>query len=250
MRRARNARVGRGRAESDTKDRGGPRISPAGPGGPDLESRVRLRAVSKRYGCGPTTVEALREVDLDVRAAEFVAVIGPRGSGKTTLIEVVGATQRPTSGEVLVCGRRIDDLDDRGRLEFRTANIALAPQVPTLAPTLTVHETVVQAARMSRLHRPERKSNVLISAFDLQLEADVLVANLSAESQQRLSVARALAKDAPLLLLDEPLSAAPIDARRRLLAAVPELVPPDSAIVLTTPDTEATPSVDRVVRLA
>ncbi len=213
------------------------------------EAFVRLSRVSKTYGSGLAAVQALREIDLEISFGELVAVIGPRGSGKTTLIELIGATQRPTSGEILIGGRRVDLLDDRARLEFRTANVALAPQAPTLAPTLSAYETVLQAARTSRAQRPDQWTHALLEAFDLQDEVDVLTASLSAESQQRLSVARALAKEAPLILLDEPLSATDIEDRQRLIATVRRFARRGSTVVVTAPTTESTPSADRVISL-
>jgi ABC-type lipoprotein export system ATPase subunit len=177
-------------------------------------------------------------------------ISGSRGSGKTTLIELIGAARRPTSGEILVAGRRLDLLDDRGRLEFRTANVALAPQEPTLAPTWSAFETVLQASRTSHTPRPDGWARTCLEALDLDKEADVLAADLSADGQQRLSVARALAKDAPLLLLDEPLAATGVAARARLLAAVPRLIGRAATVVLTASAQDDVSFADRVVPLA
>ena len=84
------------------------------------EVHVRLSGVSKTYGSGRTAVQALREIDLEIDVGEFVVVAGPPAAGKTTLIELIGAIQRPTAGEILVGRRRIDLLDDRGRLDRKS----------------------------------------------------------------------------------------------------------------------------------
>lgn len=211
----------------------------------DAPAYIRLSGVSKSYGSGRTRVEALSGVDLEVRAGEFVIVTGPPGSGKTTLIELVGAMQRPTAGEIVVGGRRLDLLDDRGRLEFRTQNIALAPQRPTLAPTLSVYETVWQVARLRGIADSGSWTREVLDAVGL-LEDDLPAAELSTEEQQRLSVARALVKDAPLFLADEPLSAASPDARRGLAATLRRLAREGRTILLVDADT---PTADRLVRL-
>jgi putative ABC transport system ATP-binding protein len=222
----------------------------AGSGWPaDDEVHVRLSGVSKTYGSGRTAVQALCEIDLEIDVGEFVVVAGPPGAGKTTLIELIGATQRPTAGEIFVGRQRVDLLDDRGRLEFRTANIALAPQTLTLAPTLNAYETVSQAARLSGVTRPDRRTHAILDALGLQNEIDTPAAQLSDEGQQRLSVARALVKDAPLLLADEPLSAVTVGTRRQVIAALRRLARSGTTIVLTTLETDGTPNADRVIRL-
>src|SRR5918992_5899619 len=222
---------------------------PFGSGATVQDTCIRLSRVGKSYGTGPAAVRVLREIDLEVSVGELVAIAGRRGSGKTTLIELIGATQGPTTGEILVCGRRLDLLDDRGRLDFRTANVALAPQVPTLAPTLNVYETITQAARTSQQRRSDRWTHALMEAFELRAEAAVLVADLSDEFQQRLSLARALAKNASLLLVDEPLPAATTEARRHAIALVRQLVRPDTTVVVTTSDRAAAALAHRVIEL-
>jgi putative ABC transport system ATP-binding protein len=235
---------------------GRPTAAAASRSGGPFESRatvgdtcIRLSRVRKSYGTGPAAVRALRAIDLHVSVGELVAIAGRRGSGKTTLIELIGATQPPTAGEILVCGRRLDLLDDRGRLEFRTANVALAPQVPTLAPTLNVYETISQSARTSPQPRSDRWTHALMEAFELRAETTVCVADLSDGVQQRLSLARALAKNAPLLLIDDPLPAATAKARRHAIALMRQLVRPDTTVVLTTSDRAAAALADRVVEL-
>lgn len=230
--------------EPDRRDLG---TSPADKRLDHKDPFVRLDRVSKTYDSGLATVPALDEIDLEVAVGEFVAVCGSRGSGKTTLIELIGGTQRPTTGSILVGGRRFDLLDERGCLEFRTANVALAPQ--TLAPTLSVYETVVQAARTSRTRRPDGWLRTLLASLDLHDAADLPAGNLSAEGQQRLSVARALAKNAPLLLLDDPLSAADVSTRQRLLAGLRRLAGSGTTVVLTTRDENDARVADRVVYL-
>lgn len=209
------------------------------------DAYVRLSGVGKSYG----PLRVLENLELELHRSELVVVAGRRRSGKTTLIELIGATQRPTSGTIVVGGRRLDLLDDRGLLEFRTANVALAPQVPTLAPTLTAHETVLQGVRLSRARRPERWVRTLLEELALNDQAGVRAGELPAEAQQRLSLARALAKQAPLLLLDEPLAAVNAETRERLLAAARRLSRSEMTVVLTTRETEAPPHADRVVRL-
>src|ERR671914_273347 len=96
-------RTGRGTAAAASRSRG-----PFGNRAKVADACIRLSRVSKSYGAGPAAVGVLREIDLEVGVGELVAIAGRRGSGKTTLVDLIGAGPPPTSGEVLVCGRRLD----------------------------------------------------------------------------------------------------------------------------------------------
>jgi putative ABC transport system ATP-binding protein len=181
---------------------------------------VQLRRLSKTYGSGHGAKRALAELDVELSAGEFVAFTGPARSGKTTLIDLISARESPTAGEIIVGGRRVDLLDERSRLEFRTADVGLAPQTPTLAPTLTAYETVWQAAHLGGIAQPDRWARLLLRTVGFREHAERLAVELSLEDQQRLSIARALAKDAPLLLVDEPLSGASDEARQLVVSAL------------------------------
>jgi putative ABC transport system ATP-binding protein len=214
------------------------------------EPYVSLRGVSKTYGSGRTAIQVLSEIDIDIGAGELAVVAGPARSGKTTLLELIGGSRPPSTGQIVVGRHRIDMLDERGCLEFRTRNVALAPQTPTLAPTLTPYETVWQTAQLRGIAEPDRWSRFLLEAVGLQDDTDCAAAELSDEDQQRLSVARALAKDAPLLLADEPLSAATTETRRLVLSTLRQVSRMRSTtVILTAAETQSVPIADRLIRL-
>ena len=167
---------------------------------------IRVEKVSKRFG----KVEALKGVDLEVRDQEFLVLLGPSGCGKTTLLRIVAGLEAPTSGEVYIGERRVTHLPPRLR------GIAMVFQNYALFPHLTVYENVAFGLRMKR--RPEeeirRKVGEVAALLHIEELLDRYPAQLSGGQRQRVAVARALAVEPEVLLMDEPLSN--LDALLRL----------------------------------
>ena len=167
---------------------------------------IRVEKVSKRFG----RVEALKGVDLEVRDQEFLVLLGPSGCGKTTLLRIVAGLEAPTSGEVYIGERRVTHLPPRLR------GIAMVFQNYAIFPHLTVYENVAFGLRMKR--RPEeeirRKVGEVAALLHIEELLDRYPAQLSGGQRQRVAVARALAVEPEVLLMDEPLSN--LDALLRL----------------------------------
>ena len=167
---------------------------------------IRVEKVSKRFG----KVEALKGVDLEVRDQEFLVLLGPSGCGKTTLLRIVAGLEAPTSGEVYIGERRVTHLPPRLR------GIAMVFQNYAIFPHLTVYENVAFGLRMKR--RPEeeirRKVGEVAALLHIEELLDRYPAQLSGGQRQRVAVARALAVEPGVLLMDEPL--ANLDALLRL----------------------------------
>jgi zinc transport system ATP-binding protein len=173
---------------------------------------VRLEDVSFAYGRGP---DVLRDVDLAVERGEFVAIAGPNGGGKTTLLRLVLGLERPTTGRVTVSARRIGYLPQR----------ALA----SVDAPITVRE-LVSAGRASRtrlvgpLSRDDRAAvRTAIERVGLDAQADRRLATLSGGQQQRAFIAKALASDPDLLVLDEPTAGVDAEAQEAVAALLDEL---------------------------
>jgi len=167
---------------------------------------IRVEKVSKRFG----KVEALKGVDLEVRDQEFLVLLGPSGCGKTTLLRIVAGLEAPTSGEVYIGERRVTHLPPRLR------GIAMVFQNYAIFPHLTVYENVAFGLRMKR--RPEeeirRKVGEVAALLHIEELLDRYPAQLSGGQRQRVAVARALAVEPEVLLMDEPLSN--LDAKLRV----------------------------------
>ncbi|MGY5874390.1 MAG: ABC transporter ATP-binding protein [Candidatus Thorarchaeota archaeon] len=160
----------------------------------------------KEYKLGETTVHALRGVSLNIAAGEFVAILGQSGSGKTTLLNMIAALDIPTSGQITVKGTEISSMSRDARTNFRRTSIGLVFQFYNLFPTLTALENVEIGIAMDLKDKKELRE---ISLKYLELvgildKADNYPSQMSGGEQQRVAIARGLAKEPPILVLDEP----------------------------------------------
>ena len=175
---------------------------------PVRESRlIELHGVTKAYDVAAGKFLALKGIDMQVDAGEFVAVVGKSGSGKSTLINMITGIDNPTSGEVFVTSTPVHALDQEQLAVWRGKNVGIVFQFFQLLPTLTVIENVVLPMDFCNTfpvgERHERAIS-LLEKVGIAEQADKLPSDLSGGQQQRAAIARALANDPPLLLADEP----------------------------------------------
>ncbi|MGD9736054.1 MAG: ABC transporter ATP-binding protein [Solirubrobacterales bacterium] len=207
--------------------------------------------LERRFGSGPTAVQALRGVDLEVGESEMVAIMGPSGSGKSTLLHILGALDRPDAGSVAIAGRRYDDLGDAELTRLRGEVFGFVFQFFNLLPTLSAAENVLLPALVNG-ERPGRyagRVGELLGMVGLADRAAHLPTELSGGEQQRVAIARALLREPRLVLADEPtgnLDSASGAAIMRLLRAV---VDAGQTVVMVTHDPGAAALADRVVFL-
>lgn len=167
---------------------------------------VEVRDLIKVYRIGKVEVQALRGLDMDVKAGEMIAIIGPSGSGKTTLLNIVGGLDQATGGVVHVGNTEVTALSAVQLVEYRRKMVGHVFQTLNLIPTLTAEENVelpMIASGAPRKHRVERVRE-LLETVGLTNRAHHKPEELSGGEQQRIAVAAALANDAPVLLADEP----------------------------------------------
>jgi taurine transport system ATP-binding protein len=176
---------------------------------PPGDHRVALRGVSQSYVGRQATVQALNGIDLEIEAGEFVTIVGPSGCGKTTLLGLLAGFLKPTSGEVLVGGKPVLAPSPQRGVVF---------QQPNLYPWMSVRENVAFGPRLRGVRRAQRRA---IAERQLQLVglsefADAPPYELSGGMQQRCQIARVLANDPAIMLLDEPFGALDALTRERL----------------------------------
>ena len=168
---------------------------------------IDLNAVTKAYQTDAGLFLALKGIDLHIRAGEFVAIIGKSGSGKTTLINMITGLDRPTSGEILVGGEKVEKLGENRLAIWRGRTIGVVFQFFQLLPTLTALENVMLpmdfCATPAFTGRRGRAIE-LLRLMEIEDQANKLPAKLSGGQQQRVAIARALATDPPILAADEP----------------------------------------------
>jgi putative ABC transport system ATP-binding protein len=214
---------------------------------------VTLRGVSKRYATPAGPFTALRDVDLEVTAGEFVAVIGKSGSGKSTLLNLLSGIDRATAGEVVVAGTPVHALDERRLATWRGRAVGIVFQSFQLLPTLTAAENVILPMDFlgDRPARDRRaRALALLAQVGIADQADKLPGALSNGQQQRAAIARALANDPPLVLADEPtgnLDSATADAVLALFAA---LVAAGKTVVMVTHERDVSRFARRTIALA
>jgi putative ABC transport system ATP-binding protein len=165
---------------------------------------VAARALTRRYGEGSTAVDALRGVDLDVRAGELVAVMGPSGSGKSTLMHLLAGLDKPTSGTVTIAGTELSALGDAALTRLRREHIGFIFQFFNLLPMLDAEENIVLPLSIAGEKPDKAWVAELMSEVGLQDRGSHRPSELSGGEQQRVAIARALVTRPTILLADEP----------------------------------------------
>ena len=223
--------------------------------GADGAPLIRTEGVGVRFGA----VEALADVDLEVRTGEVVAVIGPSGGGKSTFLRCLNLLEPPTSGRLFLDGRLIADADESRfppsrELTALRRQIGMVFQSFNLFPHLTALENVtlgqVHGLRRSKADA-RRRGHELLERVGLAAKADARPAHLSGGQQQRVAIARALALDPRLMLFDEPTSALDPELGADVLAVMRELVEEGMTMVVVTHEMAFAEEVaDRIVFMA
>jgi putative ABC transport system ATP-binding protein len=164
----------------------------------------RCTQLRKIYRSGETEVQALRGVDLSVRQGELLVLLGPSGSGKSTLINIIGGLDRPTDGALSYQGLELSGLSDRDLTRFRRKSIGFIFQFYNLLPSLTAEENVELVTDIAEAPMPAIEALEMVGLADRRHHYP---AQLSGGEQQRVAVARAIAKQPAVLLCDEPTGA-------------------------------------------
>ena len=167
---------------------------------------VKIQDVEKTFRRGSEEIHVLANLNLDVPAAQFLALMGPSGSGKTTLLNMIAAIDRPTSGELLVQNQNIFRFNDSQAAHWRNEHIGYVFQTFNLIPVLTAFENVELPLLLTKLNQQQRRDHVMTALKLVGLEERVnhLPKQLSGGQEQRVAIARAIVSDPTLLLADEP----------------------------------------------
>lgn len=175
---------------------------------PPIDGRVviQLRGVSKEYKMGKEIVHAVKPLDLDVYEGEMVALIGPSGSGKSSLLQLIGGLDAPTAGEVTVHGSALKQMKDRERSQYRNQTIGFIFQFFHLQPYLTVEKNVEVPLIFRGESKETRKTAAreAVEAVGLTDRIEHLPNQLSGGQMQRVAIARAIVNKPKIILADEP----------------------------------------------
>ncbi len=165
---------------------------------------VEFKNVSRVYTSGDHELKALDNVNLTLDEGKFIVILGPSGAGKSTLLNLLGGLDSPTSGKIIVDGKDISDLSGDELAVYRAAKVGFVFQFYNLVPTLTVHENV---ALVKEIAPDALSATKMLEEVGLSDHLKNFPSELSGGEQQRVSIARALAKNPKILLCDEPTGA-------------------------------------------
>jgi putative ABC transport system ATP-binding protein len=214
---------------------------------------IELRGVSKSYQSPGGTFTALSNVDLQVQAGEFIAIVGKSGSGKSTLLNMLTGIDHSTAGEVWVNGTPVHTMNEERTAIWRGSNVGVVFQFYQLMPTLTVGENVMMPMDFCNIYPVrERRSRAmrLLEQVGVADQADKFPATLSGGQQQRVAIARALANDPPILVADEPTGNLDSRMADAVLTLFQKLAAEGKTVIMVTHERDIIPWVRRVVTLA
>lgn len=208
---------------------------------------IEFRDVEKVYGTGAAQVRALDGVSFEVEKGEFVVLLGSSGAGKTTLLNMLGGMDTISSGTILFDGRDISHLSPLEMAKYRRHDVGFVFQFYNLIPNLTALENVEIAAQLCSNPIPAQKA---LDMVGLAQRARNFPAQLSGGEQQRVSIARALAKNPRLLLCDEPTGALDYVTGKAVLKLLYDLSKAQgTTVIIITHNQAIAPMADRIIRI-
>ncbi len=211
---------------------------------------LEMRDVFKIYREGAVETVALRGVDLEVRQGQMVAILGPSGCGKSTLLALAAGLDRASAGDVRSRGRSLIAQSEDELAEYRARGVGIVFQSNNLWPTLSADENVVAALRLGGVESPVERAAEALEQFGLGKRAGHRAMALSGGEQQRVAIAAAVARRAPLILADEPTGELDTANQRLVLTALRRLPGEHGcAVVVVTHSKLVAGAADQVVEL-
>lgn len=212
-------------------------------------SRIVLSAkdLKKTYGKGEAAVHALAGVSLDIYEGELLAILGSSGSGKSTLLNMLGGMDKPDEGSITIGGKELSSMKDKELTRYRREDVGFVFQSFNLITELTARENVA----MTAVKKPDGDIvKEMLELVGLGAKLDSYPTQMSGGEQQRVSIARALAKDPKLLLCDEPTGALDFETGKQILIAIEKLVRVHGkTIIIVTHTQEIGRMADRTIRM-
>ena len=223
-------------------------------------SLIELKNISRTYTVGDREFYAIHDINLNLEEGELVVILGPSGAGKSTLLNILGGMDSPTEGEFFFDGHDIARFKDKDLTDYRAWNVGVVFQFYNLIPTLTAYENVALMKDV-RAHSGKRsiwnKGDIEVMAPEDAISAvgvsERLVhfpSQLSGGEQQRISIARAIAKNPRLLLCDEPTGALDTNTGREVLKLLQDISHKEGrTVVMVTHNSSCAEIADRVIRV-
>lgn len=215
-----------------------------------MSNKLVLEHVTKEFGDGDTSVKVLNDVSLQVKAGEFVAVVGPSGSGKSTFLSIAGALLSPSKGRIIIGDKEVGKQSSKQMNKIRLDNIGFIFQSSNLIPYLTVRDQLLLISKLAgKPHREsEERADDLLKRLGLAHRSDSYPESLSGGERQRVAIARAWMNDPELILADEPTASLDSERGRSVVQMLADEVKlRQKAAVMVTHDKRMLDLCDRVV---
>lgn len=216
------------------------------------EPMIEVRQVTKTFPVGDTTVTILKGVSLTVQPGEFVAIVGPSGNGKSTLLNMITGIDRPSSGEVFVTGQALHTMSENQMAIWRGTHLGIIFQFFQMLPSLSLVQNIILpmefAGKYTRQERRERAMG-LLELVGLAEQANKLPSMVSGGQQQRAAIARALANDPPMLVGDEPTGNLDAKTADEVFGIFETLVARGKTMLMVTHDRELAARMPRMVEV-
>jgi putative ABC transport system ATP-binding protein len=212
---------------------------------------IKMEKINKTYGTGSSRVEAIKEIDLEIKENEFVGLIGPSGSGKSTLMNIIGCLDMPTSGDYFFEGEKVQGFSSNQLAEIRNRKIGFVFQNFNLLPYATTFENVELPMIFKGASARARRAKVmeLLEKVNLASRAHHRPSELSGGEMQRVAIARALTNDPRLILADEPTGNLDTKSGQEILKIFEDLWGQGHTLVIITHNPYIADCARRVVKL-
>ncbi|PGB95452.1 ABC transporter ATP-binding protein [Bacillus toyonensis] len=217
-----------------------------------MTALLKLDNVSKVYGEGNTEVTALHPISLDVKAGEFIGIVGPSGSGKSTLLSIAGALLSPSKGDIYIREQNITQLSEKEMTDIRLKKIGFIFQFANLVPYLNVKEQLLYIAKLKKDNKQEseKRADHLLAAFGLGERKNHYPNQLSGGEKQRVAIARAFMNNPDLILADEPTASLDSKRAREVVEMMKrEVKESQKAAIMITHDERMLDVCDRILTL-
>jgi putative ABC transport system ATP-binding protein len=213
---------------------------------------VQVKDVVKSFPLGNGEITILKGITFDVANGEFVSIVGPSGNGKSTLLNMITGVDRPTSGEVVVAGNKVNRMSEDALARWRGGNLGIIFQFFQMLPGLSLLNNVILPMDLANKYKPrERRERAmhLLEMVGMADQANKLPAFVSGGQQQRAAVARALANDPPLIVADEPTGNLDTASAHIVFDLFQELVKEGKTMLMVTHDKDLARTVPRKIEI-
>lgn len=212
-----------------------------------MTTMIEFENVSRIYKSGVHELRALNNLSLSIDKGEFVVILGPSGAGKSTLLNVLGGLDNVSSGKIIVDGENIGNYDDDELTKYRAKSVGFIFQFYNLIPNLTAKENV---ELMKDITDVDIDGDMILESVGLSGHGDQFPAQLSGGEQQRVSIARALAKEPAMLLCDEPTGALDSNTGVLILSLLQRMChEKDTTVVIVTHNSKLADAADKLIRI-